>query len=157
MVVYMEDNIKIEGDSVVLSINPRLYALETVYSAAYTFLDKAYVLLDGDPEKEILVSLKSKSNEDLDKLGREFFNELVNYADYRERSKQTKEIREMLLQRALITNDPSVLDDNKMDDELLKELEDDYLEDPEEIAIPWEEKYGKDNTGSSGENEDKAK
>ena len=149
----MDENIKIQGDSVVLSINPKLYALETVYSAAYVFLDRAYILLDGDPEKEILVKLKPKQNEDLDKLGGEFLNELINYADYRERSKQTKEIREMLLQRALITNDPSVLDDDKMDDELLEELEDDYLEDPEEIAIPWEEKYGDNNK----ENEDKVK
>ena len=77
--IEKKDVMEIQGDSVVLSINPKLYALETVYSAAYVFLDRAYILLDGDPEKEILVKLKPKQKEDLDKLGGEFFNELINY------------------------------------------------------------------------------
>ena len=29
------------------NINPKVYVLETVYSAAYVFLDRAYILLDG--------------------------------------------------------------------------------------------------------------
>ena len=53
-----------------MKINPNLYSLEVIYSAAYAFLNKAYILLDGNPEKEILVKLKSKSNEDPEKLGR---------------------------------------------------------------------------------------
>lgn len=136
----MNNNIKIEKDNVILSINSKLYTLETVYSAAYVFLDRAYILLDGDPKKEIIVRLKPKEKQNLEKLGREFLNELINYADYQKRAKQTKKIREMLLQRALITNDPFII--NKEDD-VMEELDDDYLEDPEEIAIPWEEKYGK--------------
>ncbi|MCK5025025.1 MAG: hypothetical protein KAS15_00430, partial [Nanoarchaeota archaeon] len=56
-------------------------------------------------------------------------------------------IREMLLQRALIANDPSLIEgsDNEFE-EILDEFEDDddYLDDPEGIAIPWEEKYGKE-------------
>ena len=140
----MENKIKIKNGSAVLSVNPRVYPLEAVYSAAYVFLDKAYMLLDGDPKKEILVELKPKSKEDLKKLGLEFFNELINYADYQKRAKQTKEIRETILQRALITNDPSMVQDNEKFDGILKELEDDddYLDDPEGIAVPWEEKYG---------------
>ena len=137
----MENKIRIERNSVVLSVNPKVYTLETVYSAAYVFLDKAYILLDGNPKKEILVRLKPKNKENLEKLGGDFFNELINYADYQKRSKQTKKIREMLLQRALITNDPSVV--NKEDDNIMEELDDDYLEYPEDIRIPWEEKYGK--------------
>ena len=137
----------IENNSVILNINAKVYALETVYSAAYVFLDRAYVLLDGDPEKDIIVKLKPKGNEDLEKLGGEFFNELINYGDYKKRAEQTKSIREMLLQRALIANDPSLIEgsDNEFE-EILDEFEDDddYLDDPEGIAIPWEEKYGKE-------------
>ena len=49
----------------------------------------------------------------------------------------------MLLQRALITNDASILDNDEEFDELIEGLEDDEdLEDPEGIAVPWEEKYG---------------
>ncbi len=142
----VKNNFDIREDCVILSINPKLYPLETIYSAAYVFLDKAYILLDGDPKKRIFIELKPKGKENLEKLGREFNNELINYADYRERARQTKKIRETLLQRALITNDPSLLEDINLDKEM-KELEiddedEDYLDDPEGIAIPWEEKYG---------------
>jgi His-Xaa-Ser system protein HxsD len=143
----MDNHIKIENDFVVLKINPKVYPIETVYSAAYVFLDKAYVVLDGDPKKEIVIKLKPKEKYDLKKLGNEFFNELINYADYHKRAKDTKELRQMILQRAIITNDPSVVEqeDDKEFEKLLKELDEDdeTFDDPEGIAIPWEEKYGK--------------
>jgi len=143
-----KSNLDIKDDCVVLSVNPKVYSLEVIYSAAYVFLDRAYVLLDGDPKKEIFVELKSKNKENLEKLGREFNNELINYADYNKRAKNTKKIREMLLQRALITNDPSLVGGSDLEDdgefeEMMKDLDkDDYIKDPEGIAIPWEEKYG---------------
>ncbi|MCK4521741.1 MAG: His-Xaa-Ser system protein HxsD [Nanoarchaeota archaeon] len=139
-----KSNLEIKDGCVVLSINPKVYPLEVIYSAAYVFLDRAYILLDGDPKKEIFIELKPKNKENLEKLGREFNNELINYADYRERAKQTKKIREILLQRALITNDPCILKNDERLDDTTEELEDgkDYLDDPEGIAIPWEEKHG---------------
>src|SRR3989344_2997038 len=98
---------------VTLSLNPKVYPLDVVYSASYVFLDKSYVLLDGNPKREVIVELRFKerkgSKKQLERLGRDFLNELVNYADYRERAEKTKEIRQILLQRALITNDFSVI------------------------------------------------
>jgi His-Xaa-Ser system protein HxsD len=153
----MDENLKVENNSAVLSINPKLYPLEAFYSAAYVFLDKAYIILDGDPEKEVLVKIKPKEGQDPEKLGNEFLNELINYADYQKRAEQTKKIREMLLQRALITNDPSIVEDNGEVDELLKELEDeDYPDDPEGIAVPWEEKYGNEAKEKENKDENKA-
>ena len=67
----MENNMKIENDSVILNINAKIYALETIYSAAYVFLDRAYILLDGDPENEVIIELKPKAEENLEKLGGE--------------------------------------------------------------------------------------
>ncbi len=137
-------NMEIGRDNVLLSINPKIYPLEAIYSAAYVFLDKAYILLDGDPESEVIVELKPKKsteNSDLESLGREFNNELLSYADYLKRAERTGKIREIIMQRALLTNteeDEGILKDIDMDDES-------YLDDPEGIAIPWEEKYGKKN------------
>ena len=118
----------LEKTSTVLSINPKLYPLETIYSAAYVFLDRAYIQLDGDPEKEVLVKLKLKEYGDIEKLQGDFLNELINYADYKNRAEQTKKIREMLLQRAIITNDPCVLDEKE-----------DKKGEFENVKIPWEE------------------
>ena len=153
----MEKNMTIKGNSVTIKVNPNLYALETIYSASYVFLDKAYILLNGDPKKEIIIELEPKEPEDLKKLGGDFLNELINYGDYKKRAEQTKEIREMILQRAIITNDPSTIQDNKEFKELIDELDKDSetCSDPKEIAIPWDEKYGdkkKDKENKENEN-----
>lgn len=150
-------NIKINDGQAVIAVNPKLYPLEAVYSAAYVFMDRAYIVLDGDPEKEILVKMHLKAEGSLETLGNEFNNELLNYADYLTRAKETKKIREMILRRAIITNDPAMAQqsEEKDDFEELDDSDDDFLDDPEGIAIPWEEKYGNDENkeDSSGENE----
>jgi hypothetical protein len=43
----------------VLKINPKIYNLRVIYSCAYVFLDRAYIFLEGDPKKEILVRIKA--------------------------------------------------------------------------------------------------
>jgi len=149
-------NLTVRNDEskVIVKINPKIYPMDVVYSAAYIFLDKAYVLIDGDPKKEIIVELKPKKKENIETLGNEFNNELLNYANYKKFSEKNKDIRTMIVQRAIITGDPAVVDqvqnsEDELDEEtkkLLKELEsedEDWLDDPEGIAIPWEEKYGK--------------
>jgi His-Xaa-Ser system protein HxsD len=140
------DNIKLENGSAIITLNPKIYQLEVIYSAAYVFLDRVYILLDGDPEKSIIVSIKPKTKEDAKTLAMEFTNELINYADYKSRSEDTKHLREILLTRALITNDPAIAEQEE-----IIEDDDDYIEDPEGIAIPWEDKYGKLDKGNKNE------
>jgi His-Xaa-Ser system protein HxsD len=133
-------NIKInekEG-SCLVSVNTKLYPLDVVYSAAYVFIDRAYIVLEGD-KNTVKVMLKPKNSYDLEKLGLEFNNELLNYAFHKQKNDKTKAVREAIMQRALITNDPSIIDDDALFDEELDEI----FDDPEGIAIPWEEKYGK--------------
>ena len=137
-----KESIEIRGDCILININPKIYSLDVVYSAAYVFLEKAYILLEGDPEKELIINLKSKESLDekgLEKLGREFLNELINYSFYQKQSNKNSEIRKIILQRALLTNDPFKME-NLGD---LGDLEGEEIDDSEEIAIPWEEKYGK--------------
>jgi len=137
--VFMVNNVEInEKDKICLVyINPQIYSLDVIYSAAYVFIDKAYIIIDGNPKKEIKVIIKPKENYDLNQLGMEFNNELLNYAVYKKQSDKNRGIRETIMQRALITNDPSIIDKNLFNEET------ENLEDIEKIAIPWEEKYGK--------------
>ena len=145
------------NDVLIISVNPKLYPLEAVYSAAYVFMDRAYIVLDGDPEKEIIVRIKLKPECSLENIEGEFNNELLNYADYLTRAKETKKIREIFLQRAILSNEPELaVPENNA---ILHPEEDDpeevvFLKDPESIAVPWEEKYGKKLRNL--ENEDKA-
>jgi len=129
------DNIEInkEGNYLLVSVNPKIYGLDIVYYASYVLMDRAYVILNGNPEKEIFVELRPKDNSDLEALGREFNNELLNYAVYMKQSAKNQRLREAILQRVLMTN--------------LTPLEGEepkgMMEDAERIAKPWREKRGK--------------
>ncbi len=101
------DNIEIHKDEkyVVVSVNPKIYNLPIVYAAAYVLIDRAYVILDGDPNEEILVKLRPKEKDyDLEKLGRELNEELLNYSVYMVQSVQNKEIRDAIMKRAMETH-----------------------------------------------------
>ena len=115
-------NINEKEHSVIITINPKIYALEIVYSAAYMFLDKSYVIIEGDPEKEILIQLKAKDeNENLERMAEDFNNELVTYSVYAIQAARTSKIRETIVKRALGVEDEEEL----------------WEDDPEGIAEPW--------------------
>ncbi|MEM4266546.1 MAG: hypothetical protein QW404_00625 [Candidatus Nanoarchaeia archaeon] len=88
-----------------VSVNPKIYSLDVVYSAAYMFIDDCYVLIEGDPEEEIIVELRPKVRKDLKLLGNEFNNELVKYATYEAKCAKNAKLREFILRRVLLTND----------------------------------------------------
>lgn len=112
--------------SVFIKVNPKIYPLEVIYSAAYMFLDRAYVVIDGDPQSEVIVQIKAKGKEDLKKIALEFENELVNYAVYVVQAARTDEIRKTIIQKALgvVESQPEEVDDEPIDD-------------PLGIAKPW--------------------
>jgi His-Xaa-Ser system protein HxsD len=139
-----------EDNFVTISINPKIFPLEVIYLASYVFMDRAYVMLNGDPEKEVLVQLKSKDKkENLKKLASEFNNELLNYSVYVVQAARTNELRRAIIERALMTNTIEELcqcDEcrrarGELVDESCEEVE--FIEDPEGIAKPWtpEESY----------------
>lgn len=113
-----------DGEYAIVSVNPEIYSLPTIYSAAYVFLDRAYVVIDKDAGK-IVVCLKPKDDKEPEKLGMEFHNELLNYANYSSNVKENNEITKMIVQRALLSADSSLAQDmeDKEIEELIKELE----------------------------------
>lgn len=142
MEVPVPINVEKEKNQVVISINPKIYPLEVIYSAAYVFLDKFYTIIDGDPETEIIIKLKAKepaSKEDLEKAAFEFHNELVNYSVYVVQAARNKDIRKAIVERALGTNLQTDEDDSSEDEDNGDESEEDvdFIEDPEGIAKPW--------------------
>jgi len=131
-----------DGDYGVISINPEIFSLEVIYSATYTFLDRAYFVFEGDPDEEIRVKVKPKSSDDdIEELAYEIQNELVNYAVYIIQSSRNQEIRNAIIKRALNTNgvpvdEAPVEDDGCGDSEDLIGADDDF-EDDMGIAEPW--------------------
>ena len=129
-------NIEIDEDKgfAVFSVNPKIYPLELVYSAAYIMIDKAFIILDGDPKKEIMVEVRKKEKKQkLKGLVREFNEELLNYATYKVQSERNKKIREMILQRVLLTNNPEYFMEQQ------PQIKEKPIDDPEGIMKIWDE------------------
>ncbi len=119
------------GKEATVLINTKLYPPEVIYSAAYVFLDKAFFLFDGDPKKQINVTIKPrKKGLDLKGLCMEFSNELINYSVYVIQAAKKQAIREAIIRRALATN--TLSDETSEPDE-----PGEWLDDPEGIAKPW--------------------
>jgi His-Xaa-Ser system protein HxsD len=159
--------------SAVFSANPKVYNLEALMQAAYTFVDRCYVLLDKDDDGRFVVRLKTRQNaaDDvaLEALAGEFQNELL-HAAFRDRlTRRTQKVRELIVGRALFSAGGGAMEPTAgatgpemaarpqdalpdvplpdLPEEVLRDLEKleqmDYMDDPLGIAVPWEEKYQK--------------
>jgi len=122
---FSVDNLEVRKDKnqIIVSVNPKIYPLDIVMSAAYIFIDKAYVIVDGDPNEELFVFLKTKDKSiNLEELGREFNNELINYSFYAAQTIKNMPIREAIIQRAFFTHSADDADSgaNKKDDGKVK-------------------------------------
>lgn len=139
-------NFEIKGNSIFFKIDLRVYPLSAVYSAGYVFIDKCYVLLDRlDPSiLQIELNLIDFSSDKLDILRKEFSNELLKFSFHTQLSEKTADIQSQIVQSALNAGAGAVIIDES---ELEKELEnigDFEVDDPDGIAVPWDEKYGSD-------------
>jgi len=147
-------NIEVDSEEnmAIISVNPKLYALEVIYAAAYVLIDKAYFILDGNPEEEIKVLMKPKSkmsNEEINELALKFHDELVNYSVYVMQAAKNQAVREAIIKRAFATNIGGSADDIEVEiKNYPKDLKDKakavqikekdlYIEDPKGIAKPW--------------------
>ncbi len=92
-------------NTVTATINPKIYPLPIILQACDVFIDRAYMFLDGDPEKSVSVIMKPKEKSDLNKLAGELNNEILNYAAYFVRSQVNKDTRDAMLKRAFATAD----------------------------------------------------
>ena len=135
------ENFKIDKKTktVIISINPKIFPLEVIYSAAYMLLDRAHIIIDGNPKKKILVQLKAKKKDDLTKLAYEFNDELINYSVYVVQAARTSGIRQAIVQRALgvveeYEKELKEAESNQKEEEI-EEI--DFVEDPLGIAKPW--------------------
>ncbi|MBI2558988.1 hypothetical protein HYW20_06725 [Candidatus Woesearchaeota archaeon] len=98
------DNFEVREGSLVISVNPKIYPLDVIFSAAYLFTDKNYIVLDGNPEEEVLVEIKPKEKTDaMERIADEFNNELINYGAYAVQTSRNAHTRLHILQRVLQT------------------------------------------------------
>jgi His-Xaa-Ser system protein HxsD len=128
-----------KSKTVTINVNPKIFPLEVIYSAAYVLLNKAHAIIDGDPEKKISIKLKAKKSGNLADLAQEFNDELVNYSMYVVQASGTSGIRQAIINRAL-----GVLEEDEEEyDEENEEAGFDPSEDPLGISKPWSPEMAK--------------
>ncbi len=120
-----QPKIQIKDDYAELRVNGKIYSTETIFAVGYVFLDKAYILLDSDKTDIIIYLYPQQKKVDLRKLSLEFCNELLNYAHYFERTKHNAEAITAIMQRALFSAAPSLVQEaeEKEIEDLIRELE----------------------------------
>jgi len=101
--ILVADNFEADKkvNSITLSINPKFYSMDAVYSTIYLMIDENYFKIDGDPAEEIIVKIEPKKKADLEMVARRFNNDLINYACAEIRGQKTKDIRSAIISRAL--------------------------------------------------------
>lgn len=147
---FIEPNAK-EG-VVVVKVNPEVYPIDLVYEAAYSIMDRAYIILDGSPSETIYVMLRPRTFKgELLELGQIFYDELVSAAYYTVQLVRNKEIRDALIS-SLTPQDVPVKPVESTQEIAIPE-DKDFTQEEKEIATLWEEKYGKrdDNEGCEKE------
>ncbi len=122
---------------VVFDLDEELYPRDAIYGAAYLFIDRCYVFLSRPADAVVKVRLRTrtpKPEAELEALGGEFANELLNQLLRLRIGRATARIRETYITRAFFADEP----DSTIAD-LLAELDAEELEeDPLEIQVPWE-------------------
>lgn len=117
------------------SFHKSLYSREALIKAAYQFTSRAYVHLDCS-ENHYVVSIQMKSKKDAISES-EFINEMLAQTVRQVVTNETKQVRELLLARALSS---TVIDynDTRRSDSVYQESTEDNIAD---IITDWFEKY----------------
>jgi His-Xaa-Ser system protein HxsD len=126
-------------NQIIFYLKTKNYPMEAIYATAYIFVNRAYVYLDGDPQKEVAVFLKGKDNlskKELESLQGEFLNELLNYLVRMETARMNQKIREYIVASALVSALPQEALTNAPD--LGGENNANWQDDPLGINVSWE-------------------
>lgn len=141
----------IRGDHVSLVVDERIYPLEAVYGAAYTFIDRCYVLIERPEEGRLRVLLSARDpgadEAALRPLVGEFANELLSCAWRRQITQENRAIIEAVTMQAI----SGAMGPPSLDDLADFDFSSDAFEDPLGIAASWEEKYKKKSDAKSDE------
>jgi His-Xaa-Ser system protein HxsD len=129
--------------AVTVTVDDSIYPLDAVYGAAYTFLDRCYVLLDRAAPGRVRITLTPKKDgageQELRAYAGELENELLSCAWRSQIVRENRAVIEAVtLQAVGGAMGPPTLDDLKDFD-----FSEEPFEDPLGIGLSWEEKYKK--------------
>ncbi|MCA9486360.1 hypothetical protein H6501_03710 [Candidatus Woesearchaeota archaeon] len=110
----MKQNFRFEGDCVLVEISKSMYPKEVLIQASYVLLETYYILLD-EKERYYEVSLKPKEEgrKANEKDVYALFDELIESHSYLDQLRRSSGLREVILERALLTQNLDLEDSEK--------------------------------------------
>ena len=130
----MEKLYSIKENIAEITLEKEIYPIVVIEKAISNFMENAYIKIKTENGKKVIVQLVLKivnNKENLEKIIGDFYNELLREALRYEISKETKNLRELIVGRALYTTCIEL--ENKQEDNL-----EDY--DLNDIAVNWFER-----------------
>lgn len=103
----MKSNFEILQSEALIRINKNIYPKEVIIQATYVKLENFYFLIDEEGEY-FLISMKfkekeSNTKENLERAVYEFFDELIESQSYLDQLKRTTDLRQIILEKALLS------------------------------------------------------
>ncbi len=141
----MEKLYSIKENIAEITLEKEIYPIVVIEKAISNFMENAYIKIKTENGKKVIVQLVLKienNKEDLEKIIGEFYNELLREALRYEISKETKNLRELIVGRALYTTCIELDDDSSKQFEQEENKQEDNLEDYDlnDIAVNWFER-----------------
>ena len=100
----MLDYMNMEDGRICIKLDEKIYSLKSIYRTAYSFIDQYYIGIDHI-DSCYMVYLSSKDSETSNKsISGEFQNELLHQCLRSAVEEETKQIRELILTRALYSS-----------------------------------------------------
>lgn len=131
----MEKLYTINGDYAEILIEEDIYPLITVEKAISNFTQDIYIKLEHKDKKTLLIKLVLQDDKkNLEKIIGELYNELLRENIRYNISKETKNLRELIVGRALYTTCIE-MDEQDKEENYKEDNEEDYNLD--EIAVNW--------------------
>ena len=133
----MEKFYTINDNYAEIVLSKDIYPLVSVKKALTNFMEETYIKLKDNNDEIIVQMVLQESKTDLEKIIGEFYNELLRESLRYNIAIETKNLRELIVGRALYT---TCIDLEENQEEKKEEIEETYNLD--EIAVNWFDKYG---------------
>ena len=114
-----------------------IYPLVSVKKALANFMEETYIKINSNKDEIVVQIVLQENKEDLEKIIGEFYNELLRVSLRYNIAIETKNLRELIVGRALYTTCID-LEENQEEKNNDKEEEEYSLD---EIAVNWFDKY----------------
>lgn len=98
----MKTNFEINDNIATIKINKEIYPKEVITQTTYVMIENFYFLVDLD-ENYFIIEMKKKEGNLEEKDVYQFFDELIESQSYLDQLKRTSQIRQTILERALLT------------------------------------------------------